>query len=101
LRDRYDATRVRTICVTPNFARTKLAEGLVNRSSFMSPTLHPESVAEAIFEKITSGNGGFVILPRVHSFMAHAVRSWPWWMQRFMSTELRHTMVDVDGWKNK
>jgi len=101
LRDRYNAPKVRTICVCPNFARTKLADGFVNQSNFVSPWLHPETVAEAMFEKIMSGNSGFVVLPRTHAYFAQTVRSWPFWLQKLISVQLRHAMQFVDGSKKE
>ena len=92
LKHRYNAPRVRTILVCPNFAATKLAEGFVNASKFISPTLHPATVAEAVFDKVMSGDAGLVVLPKVHWWMATTVRSWPYWMQKGLERQLAAVM---------
>jgi all-trans-retinol dehydrogenase (NAD+) len=89
---RYDAPAVRTILVNPNFAATKLAEGFVNKSKFISPTLHPETVVEAVFNQIVSGNSGVLALPKTHSWMAMTARSWPYWIQKGLAKQLAETM---------
>ena len=88
LAHRYEAPAVRTIMVAPNFAATKLAEGFVNKSKFVSPTLQPETVVDAIFEQMMSGNSGHVVLPRIHIWMAQTARAWPWWLQKGLSRSL-------------
>jgi all-trans-retinol dehydrogenase (NAD+) len=85
---RYDAPAVRTILAAPNFAATKLTEGFGNRSKFMSPTLHPETVIDAVLNKIWSGDSGFVVLPKVHWWLGLTVRSWPWWLQKGFAASL-------------
>ena len=90
---RYKAPKVRTICVCPNFAATKLAANFVNPSTFASPTLHPETVAEAIFAKIMSESSGMVVLPRTHALFAQTVRSWPWWLQKGVTTALKDNLI--------
>ena len=89
---RYNAPAVRTILVAPNFASTKLAEGFVNNSNFISPTLHPETVADAVFDQVLSGNSGHIILPKIHYWFAATVRSWPYWLQKGISTSLAEVM---------
>jgi all-trans-retinol dehydrogenase (NAD+) len=83
---RYNAPKVRTICVCPNFARTKLAHDFVNASNFLNPTLFPETVAEAVFEKIMSGDSGLITIPKAASWVAITVRSWSYWMQKLIIT---------------
>lgn len=90
---RYNAPKVRTICVCPNFAATKLADGFVNKNKFLSPTLQPETVAEAVFEKVISGSSGFVVLPKTHAWFAQTVRSWPWWLQKGISDGLKDHLI--------
>ena len=58
----------------------------------MSPTLDPESVAEAVFDKVLSGNSGFVVLPKIHYWFAMTVRSWPYWMQHGLAKGLAEVM---------
>ena len=93
---RYDAPAIRTILVCPNFAATKLADGFKNDSHFLSPTLHAETVAEAEFEKIMSGEGGLVVLPKTHSWLAMTIRAWPMWMHRGTIDRLKEVMRSVE-----
>lgn len=69
LRFRYNALRVRASLVTQGYSRTPLFEGFVNRSSFMLPSLEPETVAEAVVDQVLSGNAGHVVLPRASSLL--------------------------------
>lgn len=92
LAHRYNAPAVRTILVAPNFAATKLAEGFQNKSKFISPTLHPETVVDGIFDQMMSGNSGYVVLPRTHKWMAQTARAWPLWMQKGLSRSLAEIM---------
>ena len=92
LAHRYSAPAVRTILLAPNFAATKLAEGFQNRSKFISPKLHAETVAEALFAQIMSGNSGYVWLPKVHWWMASTARAWPLWMQKGLARNLAEVM---------
>ena len=80
------------MCVCPNFVATKLSEGFLNKSWFLSPTLRVETVAEAVFEKIVSGDSGTVVLPRTHGWLAMTMRALPWWWQVGMGREMRYIM---------
>ncbi|KAL8688373.1 MAG: hypothetical protein Q9218_005700 [Villophora microphyllina] len=81
LRTRYDAPKVRTICVCPGWTRTKLTEGINHTSDFMFPWLHPETVAEKVFERIVSGRSGMVFVPEVAWNIGWVLRSLPSWWQ--------------------
>ena len=81
LKTRYNAPRVRTVCVNPSYAETKLSKGFKNDSTFLSPTVKAESVAQAIFDKIMEGTSGMVVIPRVLDLFGTYIRGWPLWMQ--------------------
>lgn len=82
LKTRYAAPRVRTLCICPSWAKTKLSEGFENKSPFFSPMLSPQTVAEVAVEEILAGRSGVTILPRVHEWLGSCVRSFPWWLQQ-------------------
>jgi len=101
LRSRYNARKVRTICVCPNFVATKLSEGFENRSKFLSPTLDAQTVAERVFEKVVSGDSGFVVLPRTHEWLACSIRALPYWLQAYMREDLKGVMVGPELLRKK
>jgi all-trans-retinol dehydrogenase (NAD+) len=82
---RYGAPHVRTVCVVPNFVRTKLADGLVYDSPFVSPMLEPDQVAKAVVAQVLSGRSGWVIMPKSAAWFGMLVKAWPWWMQRLLA----------------
>ncbi len=81
LKTHYEAPGVKTLCVCPGWARTRLSEGHVNTDRWFSPTLSAETVAEAVVGEVLRGRGGVVVLPRVHEWVGACVRGWPWWAQ--------------------
>ena len=82
--------------VCPHFVRTALSSGFVNDSGFVMPTLEPETVAEAVFEAVMSGESGVVALPEVSKWLAMTARAWPWWTQRWMMGKLKGVMAKVE-----
>ncbi|MCJ1430822.1 hypothetical protein MMC27_000172 [Xylographa pallens] len=84
LKYRYAAPRVRTVCVCPNFTRTKLIADFKGEGDWMNPVFEVETVAEAIFERVVAGESGFVLMPRTAEWSVMTVRSWPWWLQRLL-----------------
>lgn len=87
LRVRYNAPKVRTICVCPGWTRTRLSEGINNPSTFLFPWHHPETVAEAIYEKIISGSSGMVFVPEIGWYLGWIVRFLPQWYQTAVRNE--------------
>ncbi|KAL8975322.1 MAG: hypothetical protein Q9197_000447 [Variospora fuerteventurae] len=81
LKLRYNAPKVRTICVCPSWTRTRLAQGVNHTSTFLIPWQHPETVAEEIFKKIVSGSSGMVFVPQVAWYLGWILRSLPTWWQ--------------------
>ncbi|KAL8654337.1 MAG: hypothetical protein Q9210_001574 [Variospora velana] len=81
LKLRYNAPKVRTICVCPGWTRTRLTEGVNYTSTFLFPWQHPETVAEEIYMKIVSGSSGMVFMPRVGWHLGWILRSLPTWWQ--------------------
>lgn len=75
LKHRYNAKKVRTTLVTQGLTHTPLFTGFGNRSPFMFPTQHPESVAEAIVDQILSGESEHLILPKSYHILTGNVSS--------------------------
>lgn len=76
---RYNAPGVRTVIVNPGYTNTALFAGHTNNTPFMMPTLHPESVADAICRQIFTGRSGQVFTPAFTSMLPF-VRAGPnWW----------------------
>ncbi|KAI1082793.1 dehydrogenase/reductase SDR family member 8 [Whalleya microplaca] len=63
LKTRYSAPKVRTVLVNQGYTKTALFTGYHNGAPFLSPTLEPESVAEAICKQIFTGKSGQVVTP--------------------------------------
>lgn len=78
---RYNAPKVRTICVCPGWTHTRLTEGVNNPSTFLFPWQHAETVAEEIYKKIISGSSGMVFVPEVGWHLGWILRSLPTWWQ--------------------
>ncbi|KAL8891810.1 MAG: hypothetical protein Q9215_001246 [Flavoplaca cf. flavocitrina] len=78
---RYNAPKVRTICVCPGWVSTRLTEGINNPSTFLYPWHHPETVAEEIYKKIISGSSGMVFVPEIGWHLSWILRSLPSWWQ--------------------
>ena len=97
LQTRYNAPGVRTLCICPNWARTKLSEGFVNNSKFVSPTLYPETIAEAVVEGVLKGSSGVIHLPRVHEWFASTIRGMPWWLQAYLRNSTKDSVKDGMG----
>ena len=95
---RYKAPRVRTLCICPSWARTKLAAGVTNKSTFLSPTLEPGTIADAVVQGVLEGKSGLVHLPRVHQWFGGTVRGWPWWLQVGMRNKSSDAMKTFVGY---
>lgn len=80
LKTKYDAPRVRTILALPGHTRTALFDGYDQKTNFSMPAQHPESVAEAVVEKVLGGRSGMVVMPRSAGWAA-GLRAFPDWYQ--------------------
>ncbi|KAL8668302.1 MAG: hypothetical protein Q9168_007069 [Polycauliona sp. 1 TL-2023] len=78
---RYNAPKVRTICVCPGWISTRLTQGINNTSTFLFPWHRPETVAEEIYKKIVSGGSGMVFVPEIGWHLSWILRSLPSWWQ--------------------
>jgi len=77
----YKAPRVRTLLVCQGYTRTSLFQGFHEGDPFLAYPLAPETVAEAIVEKVLRGEGGQVLLPRVVGKISSMIRGQPLWHQ--------------------
>ncbi|MCJ1383326.1 hypothetical protein MMC17_006439 [Xylographa soralifera] len=96
LKYRYAAPRVRTVCVCPNFTRTKLLDGFMGDGDWVNPVLEVETVGEAVFERVVGGLSGFMVLPRMAEWSVMTMRSWPWWMQRLLVGRTKDVMRSAE-----
>ncbi|KAH7035315.1 estradiol 17-beta-dehydrogenase [Microdochium trichocladiopsis] len=90
LKTHYRAPRVRTVIVHPGAVDTALFGGHTNQTPFMTPTLHPETVAEAIYDQVITGRSGQVLLPKFVNVLPwfRALPSWLQYSERAKSNEL-------------
>lgn len=75
LKYKYNALKVRTTMVAQGLVNTPLFEGFKNDSKFMLPELLPETLAEAIVERVWTAQGGQVVLPKAYNMLMGAVSS--------------------------
>lgn len=93
---RYHAPRVRMILVNQGFTKTALFDGYKNDSWFVAPSLHPETVAEAVVRQVLSGQSGQVIVPGLGNILS-GIHGWPIWVQHGMRKKYESLMVEFRG----
>lgn len=81
LKTLYNAPAVRTLCVLPGWTKTAMTVGVKNDSRFLLPTMHVETVAERVVERILQGSSGVLVLPEAAWWLGWVSRVWPMWMQ--------------------
>jgi len=96
LKHRYNAPKVRTTLVSQGYVKTPLFLGFKNDSKFLLPSLEPETVAEAIAEKIFQAEGGQVVLPAGMNIMT-VIRGWPIWMHKSLLDTTHDMMAKFNG----
>lgn len=89
---RYKAPRVRTVLVTPAYAKTFVTRDMDPQDSFLSPLLEPETVAEAVVNQVLSGKSGYVGVSAAADAITFNLRSLPLWMQAFLRDGLDRTV---------
>lgn len=77
---RYNASKVRTLLITPGPVKTPLFKGWAQRQKFLSYILEPETLAEEIVKRVLAGQSGQLILPGFYGFVLPLVRAMPYWM---------------------
>ncbi|KAF2464415.1 NAD(P)-binding protein [Lindgomyces ingoldianus] len=84
LRSRYNARRVRTSIVYPDFVRTPLVEALTSKvSQFPLKIAEPSEIADEAVAAILSTYGHSIVLPRSMEYLA-LLRGLPLWIQRIV-----------------
>jgi len=96
LKTRYNAPKVRTIVINQGYTKTPLFEGYHNDSPFLVPTLEPETVAEAIVEKVWKGRSGQVIIPGFGVTLTF-LRGFPHWYQVGLRAKGENIMTKWKG----
>ncbi|KAB5536501.1 hypothetical protein GE09DRAFT_1062744 [Coniochaeta sp. 2T2.1] len=93
---RYAAPKVRTVLVNQGYTRTALFEGYANESRFVAPTLHPETVADAIVRQVLKGESGQVVVPGLGNLIS-GLAGWPLWLQHGLRAKYQSLMVGFKG----
>lgn len=93
---RYHAPKVRMVLVNQGFTKTALFEGYRNDSRFVSPSLYPETVAEAVVRQVLRGESGQVIVPGLGNLLS-GIAGWPVWVQHGMRKKYQSLMVEFKG----
>ncbi|KAI1490374.1 hypothetical protein F5X96DRAFT_636404 [Biscogniauxia mediterranea] len=96
LRTRYSAPKVRTVVVNQAYTKTPLFEGYQETSPFLAPALEPESVADAICERIFSGRSGHVVAP-ASGHALRLVQALPRWLAHSLRAHNENLMADFRG----
>ncbi|KJZ78409.1 hypothetical protein HIM_02447 [Hirsutella minnesotensis 3608] len=93
----YNAPKVRTVLAHPGHVKTSLFEGFSQGSSFMTPSLEPDSIAEAVVKQVLAGRSARIILPS-GSASAAALRVLPdWYAYRLRTKKLKDAMSGFRG----
>ncbi|CRG90473.1 Estradiol 17-beta-dehydrogenase 11 [Talaromyces islandicus] len=89
---RYRAPRVRTVLVTPAYAKTFVTRDMDPQNSFVSPLLEPETVAEAVVNQVLSGQSGYVGVSAAADLVTFNLRCLPLWIQSSVRDGLNRTI---------
>lgn len=94
----YNAPRVRTVVVNQGYTRTALFQGFgVQDKQFLAPSLHVDTVAEAIVEQVLSGESAQIVVPGAHKLFAMHFRSLPHWMTLPARVDFKALMQNWKG----
>ncbi|KAG9253276.1 uncharacterized protein F5Z01DRAFT_160790 [Emericellopsis atlantica] len=93
---KYKANKVRTVVVHPGHTRTPLFQGYDQKTGFLMPEQFPESIAQAVVEKVLSGTSGSVILPEAGGLLP-GLRAFPDWYQLRVRAKAQY----MDKWKGR
>ena len=69
----------------------------VRSDAFFGPSLHVDTVAEAIVNKVLSGTSGHVIEPGFYNLFVANIRSLPWWFQNSIRKSFGQIMDNWEG----
>ena len=84
--------------VNQGYVRTKLFEGFgVSKDAFFGPSLHVDSVAEAIVQQVLKGESGQIILPGFYKLLVCHFRSLPTWLQHASRSGMTNLMQNFRG----
>jgi hypothetical protein len=83
---------MRTVLVTPAYAKTFVTRDLIPENSFLSPLLEPETVAEAVVNQVLKGESGYVGVSATANWFTFNLRSMPMWIQTSLRDRLDRTV---------
>jgi len=96
LHTKYNAPKVRTVVINQGYTKTPLFQGYKNDSTFLMPTLEPETVAEGIVKQVLTGKSGQVILPGFAVTLSW-LRGMPAWYQNRLRSQGKDIMTNWNG----
>lgn len=96
LRYRYKAHKIRTVSVHPGHTQTALFSGFNQGSNFTMPSLHPESMGEAVVKQVLTGRSGYVVLPENGSIVS-LLRGFPDWLAIRSRSRVQGSMNNWSG----
>ncbi|KAJ5605955.1 hypothetical protein N7510_008736 [Penicillium lagena] len=89
---RYQAPRVRTVLLTQGFVKTPLINDLTPEDTWMSPLLHPQTVADELVKQVLTGQSGHIAVPIVGGYLGKRLRGDPLWWQHSLRCRLEKLM---------
>ncbi len=98
LATRYNAPRVRTVCVNQGYTTTPLFTGYHNDSPFLMPALAPETVADAIVRQVLKGESNQLLLPGFANSLP-MLGALPHWYQNRLRAKGQGIMTKFAGRK--
>lgn len=96
LTTKYHAPKVRTVMVNQGYTKTALFRGYDNGAAWLSPTLEPETIADAICKQIFTGRSGHVTLP-AFGWVISLLRAMPYWYAYNMRAQAENIMSTFQG----
>ncbi|KAK2593907.1 hypothetical protein QQS21_008369 [Conoideocrella luteorostrata] len=96
LKFRYNAPRIRTVSVHPGHTQTALFKGFNQGSPFFMPSLHPDTMGEAVVKQVLTGRSGTIVLPETGSLLSW-LRALPDWHGIRARSEGRGAMKNWSG----
>ncbi|KAK7746165.1 hypothetical protein SLS62_009455 [Diatrype stigma] len=96
LTSRYNAPKVRMVMINPGYTKTPLFDGYNNTTSWLAPTLEPETIADAICKQVLTGKSGHVTLPEF-GYVVSLLRAMPYWFANNLRTLSNDFMTTFRG----
>ncbi|KAI9890577.1 MAG: hypothetical protein M1814_003775 [Vezdaea aestivalis] len=96
LKCHYNASKVRTMLITPGLINTALAAGIKAGTSALTHATEPEVLAQVIVERILTGKSNYLTFPAFNTIFC-SMKGWPSWLKVYMGQEGSKAMEDFKG----